>query len=158
MLTMIPSVNADMIDHHHNKQPYDAGVLDYSDAGSIYGGIVYPDSNGMQSYEEDIYSSSPISQNLGSLPFVPDTNIELDPANSTFMYDGNHDDPSGQYHTLNVPSMPNDQYHQQQPPTMMTTAPVSVSHYQQQPPAEYSSWMNAASRGVHHHEQPGVMS
>ena len=97
-------------------------------------------------------------QNLGSLPFVPDTNIELDPANSTFMYDGNHDDPSGQYHTLNVPSMPNDQYHQQQPPTMMTTAPVSVSHYQQQPPAEYSSWMNAASRGVHHHEQPGVMS
>ena len=62
MLTMIPSVNADMIDHHHNKQPYDAGVLDYSDAGSIYGGIVYSDSNGMQSYEEDIYSSSPISQ------------------------------------------------------------------------------------------------
>jgi len=108
---MIPNKNVDFKNENQSTDSSTLGVLTYSDAG----GMIYSDSNGMQDFEAEFYSSSPVSQNLSSLALVPDTNIELG-QESFLMYDGSNTEEnisSNQYHTLNIPINNNRQLNDQ---------------------------------------------
>jgi len=55
---MIPNKNVDFKNENQSTDSSTLGVLTYSDAG----GMIYSDSNGMQDFEAEFYSSSPVSQ------------------------------------------------------------------------------------------------
>jgi len=82
---MVPSLSHDICQKSLKLSDDSDSCYDSSDQGfggpHIYGGIIYSDSNGMNLIDGDYYSSSPITQNLATLPtYVPD--VEYSTANS----------------------------------------------------------------------------